>query len=38
VALLRDGALVAVGTHHELMGLPEYAAVLSVGYEESEAS
>ncbi|MDA8038536.1 MAG: ABC transporter ATP-binding protein [Actinomycetota bacterium] len=38
VALLRDGALVVVGTHHELMGLPEYAAVLSVGYEESEAS
>lgn len=38
VALLRDGVLAAVGTHHELMELPEYAAVLSVGYEESEAS
>jgi ATP-binding cassette subfamily B protein len=30
VALLHDGTLVAVGTHHELLGLPEYAAVLSV--------
>ncbi|HLI45070.1 MAG TPA: ABC transporter ATP-binding protein [Acidimicrobiales bacterium] len=32
VALLRDGVLVAVGTHHELMELPEYASVLSVGH------
>ncbi|MDA8312322.1 MAG: ABC transporter ATP-binding protein [Actinomycetota bacterium] len=31
VALLRDGTLVAVGTHHELMELPEYAMVLSAG-------
>jgi ATP-binding cassette subfamily B protein len=31
VALLRDGVLVAVGTHHELMELPEYASVLSAG-------
>jgi ATP-binding cassette subfamily B protein len=38
VALLRDGELVAVGTHHELMELPEYAAVLSVDYEGSKAS
>ncbi len=35
VALLRDGRLVAVGTHHELMELPEYAAVLSVDYDEA---
>lgn len=33
VALLRDGRFVAVGTHHELMELPEYAAVLSVDYD-----
>jgi ATP-binding cassette subfamily B protein len=32
VALLRDGTLQAVGTHHELMELPEYASVLSVDY------
>jgi ATP-binding cassette, subfamily B, bacterial len=38
VALLRDGILVAVATHHELMQLPEYAAVLSVDVESSEAS
>jgi ATP-binding cassette subfamily B protein len=38
VALLRDGIVVAVGTHHELMGLPEYASVLSVDYEETRAS
>ena len=31
VALLRDGCLVAVGTHHELMERPDYASVLSVG-------
>jgi ATP-binding cassette subfamily B protein len=37
VALLRDGRFVAVGTHHELMELPEYAAVLSVDYDESAA-
>jgi ATP-binding cassette subfamily B protein len=35
VALLRDGLLVAVGTHHELMDLPEYAAVLSVDFDPS---
>jgi ATP-binding cassette subfamily B protein len=34
VALLRDGTFVAVGTHHELMELPEYAAVLAVDYAE----
>ncbi len=33
VALLRGGTLVAVGTHHELMELPEYAMVLSVDYD-----
>jgi len=38
VALLRDGSLVAVGTHHELMQLPEYAVVLSVDFEDSRAS
>ncbi|HKH88445.1 MAG TPA: ABC transporter ATP-binding protein, partial [Acidimicrobiales bacterium] len=32
VALLRDGVLVAVGTHHELMERPDYASVLSVDY------
>jgi ATP-binding cassette subfamily B protein len=32
VALLRDGMLVAVGTHHELMQRPDYASVLSVDY------
>jgi ATP-binding cassette, subfamily B, bacterial len=31
VALLRDGVLIAVGTHHELMARPDYASVLSVG-------
>jgi ATP-binding cassette subfamily B protein len=30
VALLSGGTLVAVGTHSELMGLPEYARILSV--------
>ncbi len=35
VALLRDGTLVAVGTHHQLMELPEYAMVLSVDYDEA---
>ena len=35
VALLRDGALVAVGTHHELMERPDYASVLSVDYDAS---
>lgn len=33
VALLRKGSIVAVGTHHELMELPEYAMVLSVEYD-----
>jgi ATP-binding cassette subfamily B protein len=37
VALLRDGRFVAVGTHHELMEMPEYAAVLSVDYDEASA-
>jgi ATP-binding cassette subfamily B protein len=32
VALLRDGVLVAVGTHRELMERPDYASVLSVDY------
>lgn len=32
VALLRDGVLVAVGTHHELMERQDYASVLSVDY------
>jgi ATP-binding cassette subfamily B protein len=32
VALLCDGTLVAVGTHHELMERPDYASVLSVDY------
>jgi len=35
VALLRDGVLVAVGTHHELMERPDYASVLSVNYDGS---
>ncbi|MHB8507021.1 MAG: ABC transporter ATP-binding protein, partial [Acidimicrobiales bacterium] len=38
VALLRDGTLVAVGTHHELMALPEYASVLSVDYDGETAA
>lgn len=38
VALLHEGALVAVGTHHELMERTDYASVLSVGYEEPRAS
>jgi len=38
VALLHDGTLVAVGTHHELLGLPEYAAVLSVDSEPWEVA
>ncbi|HLH47414.1 MAG TPA: ABC transporter ATP-binding protein, partial [Acidimicrobiales bacterium] len=38
VALLRDGTLVAVGTHHELMALPEYASVLSVDYDDETAA
>jgi len=33
VALLRDGVIVAVGTHHELMGRADYASVLAVEYE-----
>jgi ATP-binding cassette, subfamily B, bacterial len=37
VALLRNGRFVAVGTHHELMELPEYAAVLSVDYDDASA-
>ncbi|MGH9170535.1 MAG: ABC transporter ATP-binding protein [Acidimicrobiales bacterium] len=36
VALLQDGVLVAVGTHHELMQRPDYASVLSVDFEDSE--
>jgi ATP-binding cassette subfamily B protein len=35
VALLRDGVLVAVGTHHELMERPDYASVLAVNYDTS---
>ncbi|MGA2531034.1 MAG: ABC transporter ATP-binding protein [Acidimicrobiales bacterium] len=38
VALLRDGVLVAVGTHHELMGRSDYASVLSVDYDGSGAA
>ncbi|MGH9295401.1 MAG: ABC transporter ATP-binding protein, partial [Acidimicrobiales bacterium] len=38
VALLRDGVLAAVGSHHELMELPEYASVLSVDYVGKSAS
>ncbi|HXY44358.1 MAG TPA: ABC transporter ATP-binding protein, partial [Acidimicrobiales bacterium] len=38
VALLRDGVLVAVGTHHELMERPDYASVLSVDYKGSRAA
>jgi ATP-binding cassette subfamily B protein len=38
VALLRDGVLVAVGTHHELMERPDYASVLSVNYDGSRAA
>jgi ATP-binding cassette subfamily B protein len=38
VALLRDGVLVAVGTHHELMERPDYASVLSVDYVGSRAA
>jgi ATP-binding cassette subfamily B protein len=30
VALLQDGVLAAIGTHSELMQVPEYAAILSV--------
>ncbi len=37
VALLRDGHLVAVGTHHELMARTDYASVLSVAHEEEKA-
>jgi ATP-binding cassette subfamily B protein len=33
VALLRDGVLAAVGTHHELMARPDYASVLSVAHD-----
>ena len=35
VALFRDGVLVAVGTHHELMERPDYASVLAVNYDTS---
>lgn len=38
VALLRDGVLVAVGTHHELMERPDYASVLSVDYDGTRAA
>jgi ATP-binding cassette subfamily B protein len=38
VALLRDGAIVAVGTHHELMALPEYASVLAVDFDGETAT
>jgi len=38
VALLRDGVLVAVGSHHELMERPDYASVLSVDYGGSRAA
>jgi ATP-binding cassette subfamily B protein len=38
VALLRDGVLVAVGTHHELMERPDYASVLAVEYDASRTS
>jgi len=33
VALLSDGVIVAVGTHHELMERADYASVLAVEYE-----
>jgi ATP-binding cassette subfamily B protein len=38
VALLKDGVLAAVGTHHELMGRPDYASVLSVAHERRGAT
>ncbi len=38
VALLRDGALVAVGTHHELMQRSDYASVLSVASDRGRAA
>jgi ATP-binding cassette subfamily B protein len=38
VALLREGTLVAVGTHHELMERADYASVLSVTYNTRTAS
>jgi ATP-binding cassette subfamily B protein len=39
VALLRDGELVAVGTHSELLaGVPDYRAVLSAEAAEEEVS
>lgn len=38
VALLHDGVLVAVGTHHELMERSDYAAVLSVDYHGSRTA
>lgn len=38
VALLRDGVLIAVGSHHELMERPDYASVLSVDYGGSRAA
>jgi ATP-binding cassette subfamily B protein len=38
VALLLDGVLVAVGTHHELMERPDYASVLSVDYDGSRSA
>jgi ATP-binding cassette subfamily B protein len=38
VALLRDGALVAIGTHHELMARPDYASVLSVDSDGARAA
>jgi ATP-binding cassette subfamily B protein len=36
VALLEDGRITAVGTHSELMHLPEYAHVLSMDESEAE--
>jgi ATP-binding cassette subfamily B protein len=38
VALLRDGTLTDIGTHSELMRVPEYASILSVDDVEREAS
>ena len=38
VALLRGGTLAAIGTHSELMRVPEYASILSVDDIEREAS
>jgi ATP-binding cassette subfamily B protein len=38
VALLRDGTLAAIGTHSELMRVPEYAAILTVDGTAREAS